>query len=386
MLTMLALGVIWRALHEPERRCRWVAAASLAYGLAVGARPSLLFGAVILLTPVAQEWRERRKIWAPLLAATGPILLIGLGLMLYNARRFGSPFEFGLRYQLALYPQVTAKFFRLQYLWLNFRLYFLQPARWSGRFPFVQAAAAPPLPSGYLQVENPFGVLINIPLVWLALAAPLAWRGRSVEERSILRGFLASVALLFGTSVLPLLFLNSAINRYEVDFAPALLLLAVVGILGLERALADRPAWRRAVRWVCALLLAFSVTFNLLASVEYHVEAHNILGVELLQAGNVSEAARQFEQALRFKPDYPDAHFNLAFALEQMGNHNDAIGHYEQALRLDPDQAVTHYNLGLALARAGKIKEAIAHYEQALRIKPDFTDARNALTRLQATQ
>jgi tetratricopeptide (TPR) repeat protein len=76
----------------------------------------------------------------------------------------------------------------------------------------------------------------------------------------------------------------------------------------------------------------------------------------------------------------------LAFALEQMGNHNDAIGHYEQALRLDPDQAVTHYNLGLALARAGKIKEAIAHYEQALRIKPDFTDARNALTRLQATQ
>ena len=59
-LTMLALAAIWRALHEPERRCRWLAAASLAYGLAVGARPSLLFGAVILLVPVAQAWRERR--------------------------------------------------------------------------------------------------------------------------------------------------------------------------------------------------------------------------------------------------------------------------------------------------------------------------------------
>ena len=103
MLTMLALAAIWCALHEPERRGRWLAAASLAYGLAVGARPSLLFGAVILLVPVAQAWRERRNRLAGvavLMAATGPILLIGLGLMLYNALRFDNPFEFGLHYQL----------------------------------------------------------------------------------------------------------------------------------------------------------------------------------------------------------------------------------------------------------------------------------------------
>jgi len=60
MLTMLALAAIWGALHEPQRRCRWLAIASVAYGLAVGARPSLLFGAVILLVPVVQAWRERR--------------------------------------------------------------------------------------------------------------------------------------------------------------------------------------------------------------------------------------------------------------------------------------------------------------------------------------
>ena len=40
-LTMLALGAVWCALHEPARQGRWLAAASLAYGLAVGARPSV---------------------------------------------------------------------------------------------------------------------------------------------------------------------------------------------------------------------------------------------------------------------------------------------------------------------------------------------------------
>ena len=54
---MLALAAIWKTLHKTERRCGWLAAASLAYGLAVGSRPNLLFGAVILLVPVAQAWR-----------------------------------------------------------------------------------------------------------------------------------------------------------------------------------------------------------------------------------------------------------------------------------------------------------------------------------------
>jgi hypothetical protein len=41
MLTMLSLGAIWCALHETGRRAWWLAAASLAYGLAVGTRPPL---------------------------------------------------------------------------------------------------------------------------------------------------------------------------------------------------------------------------------------------------------------------------------------------------------------------------------------------------------
>ena len=374
-LTMLALAAIWKALHEPERRGWWLAAASLAYGLAVGARPSLLFGAVILLAPVAQARREGRRVWAVLTAATVPIGLIGLGLMLYNARRFGNPFDFGQHYQLSGQQQVTLRFFSLDYLWFNFRVYFLKPAHWVAHFPFVHDIAVPPRPVGHMQVETPFGILTNIPLVWLALAVPLAWHNRSEQAGSTLRWFATVVALLFGICALTVGLYWCTSFRYEVDFLPALLLLAVVGILSLERALADRTMRRHAARWGWGLMLGFSVVFNVLVSVERCAEAQNNLGGALLSQGKVPEAVAYLEQALRLNPDYAEAHYNLGVTLQQAGKVPEAIGHYEQALRINPDYIEAHYNLGTALAQTGKIEEAIAHFEQALRIKPDYVEA-----------
>ncbi len=378
MLTMLALGAIWCALHKPARGWQWLAVASAAYGLAVGARPSLLFGAPMLLAPVAEAWPERRKIRALLLAATGPITLIGLGLMLYNELRFDNPFEFGTHYQLAEVRSVTRQYFSLHYLWFNFRVYFLEPARWNARFPFVHEIARPPLPSDYGRAESPFGVLTNIPLVWLLLAVPLAWRSRSDQAASILRWFVMAV-LLFGICALPLLFFESAIIRYEVDFLPALLLLAVVGVLGLERVRAGRPVWRRVARWGWSLLLVFSVAFNLLASVGYYAFVYNDLGNSALQNGGVQEAIRLYGRALRLNPDYAEAHYNLGNALAQAGRVPEAIAHYEQALRTNPDYVEAHVNLGNALLRVGNVQEAVGQYEQALRVNPDYAEAHSNL-------
>ena len=395
MLTMLALGAIWCAMHEPERRCRWLAVASLAYGLAVGARPNLLPGAVILLTPVIQGWRERQRVWPVLAAATVPITLIGLGLMLYNELRFDNPFEFGWHYQLAGVRQNTGQHFSLRYLWFNFRVYFLEPARWSGRFPFVHEIAVPPLPAGYYQAVRAFGILTNIPLVWLALAAPLAWRRRSGQAGSTLRWFVAAAALLVGICALTDGTFFAADIRYAIDFLPALLLLAAVGILGLERALAptptsesgqasesglaDRRVWRRAARCGWGLLLGFSVIFNMLVSVRNYADMGCSVGMVLAVKGRAPEAIRVLENALRIDPDHAEAQTDLGATLARAGKIEDAIARFEQALRINPDSAEAHNDLGVALAQTGKIKEAIQHYERALRLKPDFTDAHNDL-------
>jgi tetratricopeptide (TPR) repeat protein len=376
---MLSLAAIWKALHS-RRRCRWLAAASLAYGLAVGARPSLLFGAVILLAPVALEWRRRQKLWVPLLAATVPITLIGLGLMLYNWLRFGNPFEFGLRYQLTGDPLLVRQALSLRYFWFNFRVYFLKFAHWSGRFPFVHHVAFPPVPAGHIGAdEQTFGILTNLPLVWLALAVPLAWRGRSADERATLSGFLAMAAVFFGIVALTMSLFFAAFARYQVDFLPELVLLSVIGILSLERVFASELFRRRALRWVYGFLLAFSVAFNLLTSVVRSAEAHNNLGVTLLDSGRLQEARGQFEQALRIKPDFAEAHNNLGGILQASGQLQDARGQFEEALRIRPRYAQPHNNLGRILAAQGRTDEAIDHYEQAVRIQPSYARAHNNL-------
>jgi tetratricopeptide (TPR) repeat protein len=231
--------------------------------------------------------------------------------------------------------------------------------------------------------EHAFGILTNIPLVWLALAVPLGWRGRSAEKRFRLCEFLVAVALLFCIGSLTLVLFFYAAGRYEVEFLPALVLLAVIGILSMERAVAPtsesgqaaRPVWRRVMRWGWGLLLAFSVAFNLFASVERCLAAHIGLGLALVRVGKVQEAIGHYEQALRFDPDSLKAHYNLGNALLRVGRVQEAIGHYEQAVRLEPDYADAHNNLGAALVRQGRLQEAIGHYEQAVSLAPDFAEA-----------
>jgi tetratricopeptide (TPR) repeat protein len=380
-MVMLALAGIWCALHDPARRCWWLVAASLAYGLAVGARPNVLFGAVILLAPVVHAWTpeserggQRWLVAARLLAAAVvPISLIGCGLMLYNYRRFDHPFDFGMYYALAgVQERGLQHMFSLHYLWFNFRVYFLQPLRWGSSFPFVNGIAVPPTPAGELDVENPFGILPNIPLVWLALAVPLVWQKRTPGEKSALRLFMVALAVFFGISALTICLYTCAVLRYQVDFVPVLVLLAACGVLGLERALVAKPQWRRAMRWVWITTLFFSVAVSLLVSVLRYTEEQYRTGVAQLTMGRPQEAIICFEQALRLKPDYAEAHASLGYALSWTGRVPEAIAQYQTALRINPDDAETHNNFGtLLLNTPGRQLDAVTQFQAALRIDPD---------------
>jgi len=375
MLTMFTLGAIWRALLDPTRKLRWVIAASTAYGLALGARPSLLPGAVILFVPLIWDWPQRKSVWPLLGASVVPIMLLGIGLMVYNALRFSSPLEFGLHYQLTSGYQMTQELFSPRYIWFNFRSYFLHPARWSGHFPFVNAATPPFMPSGHGAAESPFAILLNVPLVWLALAVPLAWHARREPTCSRLIWFLTSMILLVVISTATLLCYYTACVRYQMEFLPELSLLAMIGIFGLEQRLAHRTVWRLWVRGGWCLLLGLSVMFNLLSSVEHYAESKHDLGMTFMELGKMTEAGQRFAEAVRLDPDYAAGHNDLGLALEEMGRIDDATEQFRQAVRLDPGLIAARYNLANALVRSHKVDEAIHEYQEVLRLQPKDREA-----------
>ena len=376
-LGMLALGAIWRAVVDPVRREWWVVAASLALGFAVGARPFLLLGAPLLLVPAVIAWNEeastgrRRLPWRLLATAVLPVSLCVLGLMIYNDLRFDNPLEFGQTYQLAGDRQDNIQHFSLRYLWFNFCVYFLEPVRWTREFPFATDIATPAVPAGHADIEDPFGILTNIPIVWFALAAPLAWWRRAREDRLRLRGFLAAVAILFGICAGVLSLFYGTCSRYEVEFLSMLVFLAVVGILAVERVLASRPRWRGAVRAVWVLLLVFSVGFNLLEGTDHFAVQRCRLGNQLANARRFQDAIRQYLVTLRIKKNYVEAHSSYGNVLRQVGRLPEAIAECRTALRLDPDYARAHNNLANALLDTGKVDEAIEHYREALRLRPE---------------
>ena len=407
MFTMLALGAGWCALHRPERRLLWLAAAGAAYGLALGARPSLLGGGVFLLIPALSEPLPAPRARA-FLCALGPVALCGLALLFYNHRRFGQALEFGQRYQLASDRQDAVRHFSPHYLWFNFRVYFLDPMRCTLKFPFVRPIAPSPPPSGHGAVEDAFGILVDIPMLWLAAALPFAWIGRR-EGTRMLRRFVLAVAWVGGISAVVLCLYYVSCSRYEVEFLPEFVLLSLVGVLAVERALAGRPAWRRLARCGWGLLLGWSVVFNLFAAVEHYAEASNDSGFALMNAGRVPEAIDEYRAALRLNPQLVDCRVNLGSALvrsrqlpaaleefsaalrldpdnfaaqgdlgnalAQSGRFGEAIDHYREALRIEPGFAEFHFYLGSALAETGRLREAVAEYEQAVRLKPNFFEA-----------
>ena len=99
-------------------------------------------------------------------------------------------------------------------------------------------------------------------------------------------------------------------------------------------------------------------------------------GGMLAEAGQLEEAAAEFEACVTLDPNSAQARFNLGGVLRRLGRNEAAIEQLRAARRLAPDDPDTYVELGLAHMAAGAKGEAVEAFKKAIALNPDSPEAR----------
>ena len=311
---MAALLFLTRALSETRRRAINLAACSLAWGLAIGSRPTYLLaplGLLVTAAILAKEERaaggaQPRRTGQIMLAAVLPIAVVGCLLALYNYLRFGDPTEFGVRYILSGVHETEIQHFRLRYGPINIWGYFLSAGTWSRYFPFFTAAALPAhLPYQYYAMDFPFGLLPQVPFIGLAAGLVFAGRtGAAGAERRTLRRLVLVLAWTATAVIGMIVCFYAATARYLGDMAPTLTLMACLGTMALlERARQTGSRFKMlATKVVVTALVAFSVCCVAVASILIYDRLRTFNPAQYLRLARVANAPVHFLERLIAQP------------------------------------------------------------------------------------
>ena len=165
-------------------------------------------------------------------------------------------------------------------------------------------------------------------------------------------------------------------------------LVPVLGFVQVgEQSMADRYTY---IPSLGMLVLAIWGACELAGRWRHHVVALSVAGSAVIvlcfaltrqQLGYWRDSENLFGHALEVTHDNYLAHLNFGTARLKKGQIDEAIRQYQEAIRLKPYSAEVHNNLGAALGMKGKIDEAIRQYQEAIRLKPDYAEARNNLAR-----
>ncbi len=127
-------------------------------------------------------------------------------------------------------------------------------------------------------------------------------------------------------------------------------------------------------------LPAFSLSFDTLPTYQDEGMKLYIKGTSRLQENKYSEAVEALAEAVKLRPDIPEAFNNLGFAFERCGNIRNAIRAYEKAINLKPNFASALNNLGYLLASTEQdLHQAVGLCQQAVRLSPNNPSFRDSL-------
>ena len=246
LLTFLALS---KERNQRSQTLTLVSAAML-LGMALASRVTLGIGvSVLVLTTLiiailkdSAAGSYLTRYLRPFLALSVPISATLLGVAIYNFTRFGSPFEFGIRYQLTTDPLRAG----IEYVPYNLEQYLLRPLKVLRHFPFVQPSTLGhtyffSIPENYFSYAEPVsGMIYATPFFLFAAGLAIVLKTRFARvfvedgppsdsmklERIWVYAFALSASVgTFGPSLL----LFCSTNRYFADGTLGLTILSMSG-------------------------------------------------------------------------------------------------------------------------------------------------------------
>lgn len=104
----------------------------------------------------------------------------------------------------------------------------------------------------------------------------------------------------------------------------------------------------------------------------------NKTGIAYHQMGDLNNAKKYYERAVKLDKNYSEAINNLGTIHYARKSYGNAIKQYEKALVLSPDSPSVLTNIGTAYFARKKYDEALKYYTRAIAIDPEVFDRRGS--------
>lgn len=244
-----------------------MALGSLCMALVAGCRPQMELFAVLCLPIFWPQYIRQKRLRSKqgiteAIAFVLPVILVALGLMAYNAARFGSPFDFGANYNLTS-NDMTRRGFAVGRIAPAAVTFLAGIPGVQTVFPYLTATRMQTNYMGLTITELYYGgAFACLPLLWGLAALPLARRrlGSRRDLRTVIRLVLVCTAALAVVDCQ----MAGMLYRYQSDWLGPLLLAAALAWLFAESVLQARPipALTKALRTALPLAVLAGVCYN----------------------------------------------------------------------------------------------------------------------------